>query len=327
MFCGHALAVLALLGAPLPAAVRGRLPTPAAAAPAPCRLLSLSGGGSWGAFEAGVLQRLLDERGDAFDYARILGVSAGSMNAVLLATELPGNAGLRAGAKRLRELWAGLRTSDVWRFKPLLLVGPHPAKSLLSTAPLRRLLERALSNRAISRNVTVGITSLASGVAAVADEAEISRDMVTLLLASSAIPVIFEPVEYNRSLFVDGGIGSNVLTVHGVNNCPAGAPVEIDIVNALPLIGQLAPAQVEKLGLVEIALRTLQVVLQTAMDHQLNFKCAPGQKSNVFARVFAPRAGLGLVVPTLLDFDHGEWLWKVGYEQSAAPQEEFYFCV
>ncbi|KAJ1620613.1 acyl transferase/acyl hydrolase/lysophospholipase [Pavlovales sp. CCMP2436] len=332
--CGPALATIALLSVSLPderqptlLTVAVHAPTVTAHAP-PCRLLSLSGGGSWGAWEAGVLQRLLDERGDAFDYARVLGVSAGSINAVFLATEPPGNAGLCAGAARLHELWAGLRTSDVWRFKSLI----DRSKSLLSTAPLRRTLERTLNGRNVARNVTVGITSLATGEAVLVNEPEISRNnLVTLLLASSAIPVLFPPVSYNHSsstsIYVDGGLVSNVLTVHGVERCLAGAPIEIDIINALPLLSPLAPAQVEKLGLVEIALRSVQVLIQTAMTHQLNnFKCNPGQRSNVLARVFAPRAGLGLVLPTLLDFDHGEWLWRAGYDQSAAPQE-FFFCV
>lgn len=42
-------------------------------APKPCRVLSLSGGGSYGAFEAGVLKRLLDEE-PALDYDFITGV-------------------------------------------------------------------------------------------------------------------------------------------------------------------------------------------------------------------------------------------------------------
>ncbi|KAG8470079.1 hypothetical protein KFE25_008500 [Diacronema lutheri] len=314
------LCLLALLALPAPV-VRPEVPRadrrepPTGDSAPPCRLLSLSGGGSWGAFEAGVLQRLIVERGEGFDYERILGVSAGSLNAALLATEAPGHAGLLAGSATLRKLWTDARTRDVWRFKPLSL-DERADKSLLSNAPLGELLGRALAGRTIRRNLTVGLTSLATGRPVVVDEAEIARaggaQLVPLLLASSAIPVLFPPVHYNRTLFVDGGIGSNVLTVHGVERCP-NVPVQLDIINCLPLIGQLA-------------LRSMQVLLETAFDHQLSFKCAPGERSNVLARIYSPRQGLGIVVPTVLDFDFGARLWQAGYEQSAAP-DEFYFCV
>lgn len=289
----RALAVLVLGLSPLELPRTTRMAN--AAALAPCRLLSLSGGGSWGAFEAGVISRLLEERGEAFDYARILGVSAGSLNAGLLATEPPGHSGLRAGAATLRKLWTEARTRDVWEwhiFRP----DDHAGKSLLSTAPLRRLLERVLTGRSIRRNVTFGLTSVATGRPAVVDEREIARAggkaMVPLMLASSAIPVLFPPIWYNETLWIDGGVASNVLTVHGVDLCPAGAPVELDIVNCLPLLAQLSAAQEHGLGLIDMAMRSVQVLLQTAFEHQLNFKCAPGERSNVLARVFSPRESM-----------------------------------
>jgi NTE family protein len=295
----------------------------------PCRLLSLSGGGSWGAFEAGVVARIVDERVPSFDYDRLLGVSAGSMNVGLLATEAPGNAGLRAGVTALRRLWAEMRTHTVWRFAPLAAVDARAdRRALLSTQPLRARLAREFDGRTLRRNLTVGITSLASGRPVVVDEAALRREpasLQTVLLASSAIPVLFPPVAYNGSLFVDGGIGANVLARHGVETCAPGAAVELDVVNVLPLLGALAERELERLSLLALALRAVQVLLQSALDHQLDdFRCAPGERSNVRARVYTPRAALGLMVPTILDFDWGAALWRAGYETTTA--EEFYFC-
>jgi NTE family protein len=313
------------MGVPLPARVIAPWRAPLSS---PCRLLSLSGGGSWGAFESGVVARIVDERDASFDYDRLLGVSAGSMNAGLLATQAPGNVGLRAGVATLKTLWSEMRTRDVWHFAPLGAVDVRAdRRALLSTEPLRALLARELDGRVIRRNLTVGVTSLASGRPMVVDEVELRRDpkfLQTVLLASSAIPVLFPPVAYNHSLFVDGGIGANVLTVHGVEKCPRGAPVELDVVNVLPLLGALAEPQLESLSLLNLALRSVQVLLSSALNHQLDFKCAPGERSNVLARVYTPSARLGIVVPTVLDFDWGAELWQAGYE-TTTPME-FYFC-
>ena len=64
--------------------------------------LALQGGGSHGAFTWGVLDRLLEEKGLAFE--GITGTSAGAVNAVVLADGLA--AGGRQGAREaLRVYW------------------------------------------------------------------------------------------------------------------------------------------------------------------------------------------------------------------------------
>src|SRR5271156_220802 len=66
--------------------------------PPPRLSLALQGGGSFGAFTAGVLDRLLDEPDVDFD--AVSGASAGAVNAVLLASGLIEG---RAPAKARRE--------------------------------------------------------------------------------------------------------------------------------------------------------------------------------------------------------------------------------
>src|ERR1700733_7738470 len=64
--------------------------------------LALQGGGSFGAFTAGVLDRLLDE--PELEFEAISGASAGAVNAVLLASGLIEG---RAAAKaRLAGFWS-----------------------------------------------------------------------------------------------------------------------------------------------------------------------------------------------------------------------------
>src|SRR5271169_5563827 len=83
--------------------------------------LALQGGGSFGAFTAGVLDRLLDE--SEVDFDAISGASAGAVNAVLLASGMI--AGGRAGAKiRLRRFWK--RMSQTAAFLPKASLAASP---------------------------------------------------------------------------------------------------------------------------------------------------------------------------------------------------------
>lgn len=78
-----------------------------------CRVLVLSGGGSNGAWEAGVLYGMLNEGNPAdYEWDVVTGVSAGSINTSAIA-------GWNKGEETemvswLSDLWKNLRTDDVW---------------------------------------------------------------------------------------------------------------------------------------------------------------------------------------------------------------------
>jgi predicted acylesterase/phospholipase RssA len=78
-----------------------------AAATAPRRALVLSGGGSWGAYEAGVIAGLV-ETGQLDAYDVVCGTSIGTLNAAMVAT---------GQGAQARELWATLAKLDILRAK------------------------------------------------------------------------------------------------------------------------------------------------------------------------------------------------------------------
>ena len=214
--------------------------------PSTCRVLSLSGGGSFGAFEAGVLSRMIDDK-PGRDYDFILGVSAGALNTGYLSTFASTPVGLKEGAESLKTLWETTRSKNVW--KPRLTPLGHDP-SLLSTEPLEKLLDHVLVNRSVQRRVTIGTTDLATGATARHDEADLSAATNLLLRASSAIPMIFPPVDVHGTRHVDGGNSANVLTIHGIDRCDRDAKqrgdaqpphVQIDVILASPTIEQIAP--------------------------------------------------------------------------------------
>src|SRR5580693_2042693 len=80
--------------------------------------LALQGGGSFGAFTWGVLDRLLEEQNCDLD--SISGASAGAVNAVLLASGFV--EGGREGARaRLRRFWR--RITGEASFRSLMVIG------------------------------------------------------------------------------------------------------------------------------------------------------------------------------------------------------------
>lgn len=117
----------------------------------------LTGGGARAAYQVGLLRGLSRHLPDLhFDI--ITGISAGAINATLLASH-PGS--LREAAEELTALWARLRSEEVFRvdstslgghlarWSTRLLSGGHGGgrhnRGMVDTAPLRRLLTRALA--------------------------------------------------------------------------------------------------------------------------------------------------------------------------------------
>lgn len=209
----------------------------------PRTALVLSGGGARGAYQAGVLQGLVDigmigAEGSPFDI--IVGSSAGSINAGMLAAHADA---LAAGVERLIEVWSTIVASDVFRtdIRSLGRIGARWAwdlsfggalrrvqpKSLLDTAPLRTLLKRIPLAR-IDEHVKSGAL-YAAAVAATdlytsngylfvhgdpdihlwkRSRWRIERARLTIdhLMASSAIPIFFPSVRIEGRHFGDGCI-------------------------------------------------------------------------------------------------------------------------
>src|SRR5436190_10017548 len=119
--------------------------------------LVFSGGGARGAYQVGFLRLLAREFPDIIP-GILTGVSAGGINAAVLAAWQDPFA---KKTERLSDLWASLRTDDVFRvdlrdlasrtvrWGGRLVSGGRtllpPARSLVDTAPLRDLLKRVLS--------------------------------------------------------------------------------------------------------------------------------------------------------------------------------------
>jgi NTE family protein len=170
--------------------------------------LALQGGGSYGAFTWGVLDRLLEDERVEFD--GVSGTSAGAMNAAVLAYGL--TTGGRDGARAaLRRFWEGVAAmppvasfSFLWRF-----VSPYQLNPL-NRNPLRELLASQVDFERLRKKcplkLFVAATNVRTGMARVFRTAELSED---ILLASACVPALHHSVSIDGEAYWDGGLTAN----------------------------------------------------------------------------------------------------------------------
>ena len=175
--------------------------------------LALQGGGSFGAFGWGVLDRLLEEQEIRFD--AISGSSAGAVNAVVLTSGLI--EGGREGARgRLAQFWK--RVSASAGFVPpvapgfdLLLRALSPYQfNPFNVNPLREALEAEVDFERLRGSskvkLLIGVTRVRDGRLRILTNTELSIEAV---LASTCLPLLHHTVELDGEGYWDGGYAAN----------------------------------------------------------------------------------------------------------------------
>ncbi|ACO03557.1 MAG TPA: Patatin [Persephonella sp.] len=153
--------------------------------------IALSGGAVRGAAHIGVL-KALEERGIKPDF--ISGSSAGSIVGAFYA----------AGYSPLEMEKIALNTKFLSYLKPELSFS-----ALFSLEKLEKFLERYIGKKDISeleKKLFVCVTNLNKGI----PEYKSKGDLFLWISASSSLPFIFKPVEYEGNLYIDGGIMDNL---------------------------------------------------------------------------------------------------------------------
>ncbi len=155
----------------------------------------LSGGGAKGSGQLGMMKYVY-ETGVRPSY--ISGISVGSLNATLWAQE--------ESLDLLEELWRGIKgNSDVYRknwFRPWKLY-----RSLFDNKPLKRKVKKYINPNKLKTSpieLQIGVVQLQSGTYRTVDK--FHSDYISMLLASTAIPVVFPAVSSQGHEYVDGGV-------------------------------------------------------------------------------------------------------------------------
>lgn len=261
--------------------------------------LSFSGGGSFGAVEIGIAKQIA-EKDPAKIYDLYTGISAGALNSGFLSYYKDLNTGIKFAEK----LYGDMHNRMVFELLPTTGV------SVLNTAPLKKTLAAiidAMPNEPVVET-RIGATNLYSGNLDVFTFDKNNNDeKVLLLLSSSAIPGIFPPIEYNGSLYADGGTLSNELLQvenHAYLNITYITPYEGFLYNDSPIT-----------SLKDMLIRTFEIVSSNFNDPltTMNQDCATpvGEINKYFVK---PEYLLGY---SSMDFDHGTELIDIGYKYAS----------
>lgn len=163
----------------------------------------LSGGGSLGAVQVGVLQAL-QARGVQPDL--LVGASAGALNAAFIADR----GFTRVALTELADVWIGLRRSDVFPFAPrhhlLALAGVR--SSLCMPTGLRHLIATHLRIDRLE-DATIPVHVVATDVLSGTEVLLSHGDARAAVAASAAIPAVLPPVEIDGRVLFDGGVADN----------------------------------------------------------------------------------------------------------------------
>jgi NTE family protein len=182
--------------------------------------LVLSGGGSLGAVQAGMLRALADA-GVVPDL--LVGTSVGALNAAYVA----GRPWL-AGPRELVDVWAQVGRGDVFPTSPATLLRAVAGRSdhLVSDHRLRALIARHLTYERLEQApipVAVVATEVMTGMEVVLRQG----DAVDAVMGSAGLPGVFAPTALDGHLLIDGGL---------VDNTPISVAVDLgaDSVIVLP---------------------------------------------------------------------------------------------
>jgi len=168
----------------------------------------LTGGGSLGAVQVGMLQALA-ERGARPDV--LVGTSVGALNAAFVA----GHGWNASTLDELERVWRSLRRRDVFPTRPhhQLFGALGRRSSLFSNRGLRRLIEEHLRFTRLE-DAPIPLHVIATNELDGRDVVLSSGDPVEAVLASAAIPGLFPPIERDGMILVDGGLANNAPISH-----------------------------------------------------------------------------------------------------------------
>jgi NTE family protein len=161
----------------------------------------LSGGGSLGAVQVGMLAELIAE-GVRPDF--IVGVSAGALNGAFLAHNPCADT-----VTRMATLWSEITTREVLGLSWRSMLGMLGLRDHVASAQgLRNLLLRELPYRIFSESsipLHLVCTDLITGEEVVISEG----DVIEAVIASTAIPGVFPSVLYHGRHLVDGAVSAS----------------------------------------------------------------------------------------------------------------------
>ncbi len=270
-------------------------------------LLVLSGGGSYGAFEMGIVSRLIEEENYSWDI--VTGVSAGSINASYLSTI--DKEDIKNHISEFQELWTSIKSSDI--YSPDFFLN---GLSIYDTKKLKNTLVEKFANKKLLTPLIISATSLSTGTAQHFTNIDFEKyGFIDLIMSSTAIPLLFPPHSFLNDMFVDGGLTSNILLYEGINYCLENFPKE-DINIKVVICGKkISPQQINQNNInLKILLSQLLSIIKEQIEYfQILEKIDNPDDVKINITVYEQKEESDI---SLLDFEKCDILWKQGYDFS-----------
>jgi NTE family protein len=169
----------------------------------------LSGGGVYGAEQVGMMRALV-EAGHAPEL--ISAVSVGALNGAALAADPD-----LAGIERLEAVWRSAESRDLFpgsRFEKAMAM-VRRRESICDNSGMKRLIERSVRVE-VFEDLRIPFFVTATELNTGAHRTFSSGPIRNVLLATTALPGVFPPVDVDGALMVDGGLVSNIPTAPAV---------------------------------------------------------------------------------------------------------------
>jgi predicted patatin/cPLA2 family phospholipase len=279
-----------------------------------CNILSFSGGGSFGVVEVGILSQIALDK-----YDMITGVSAGGLNAGFLSYYNNQNSNLNDGIDNLANIYIKMINSDVYthNFNQI-----QRTWSYYSTEPLRATIKNELNKMKSypTKPTLIGSTNLNTGFFEIFNfNFNDKNEQADILMATSAIPLIFPPQQINGSYYVDGGVIANEILSGIEGYLPWCDYFNITFITSSEKINELYTIN----SFEEYVKRIAQVVLND-FDNELveiikNQCMHPKGKIN-----YCYASSDKLKNYSILDFSHGAELYEIGKNEFIC--EEYNYC-
>lgn len=163
----------------------------------------LSGGGNLGALQVGMLRALFERR---IEPDLVLGCSVGALNGAAIAADPS-----LAMVGRLQDLWRGIADHDVMPagLLPSTVQLARKGVSIHDNTNLRRVIETVLPGGRFE-DLQVPFQCVAAALAEGTETWFDSGSLVEPILASSALPAVYPPVEIGGIKYLDGAIVNDV---------------------------------------------------------------------------------------------------------------------
>lgn len=258
------------------------------------RALVLSGGGCKGAFQIGVLKKMIES--DPRGYDLMCGVSVGAINSAGMAM-YPSSQFVEA-VKYMEDTWRNeVNTPAVHkRWFPFGKLHSLWLKSVYNSSPLRRFMESHVNMERIRTSgvsVAVGAVSMETGEYRFGTQN--NDDFVDWVLASSSFPIFLTPIQIDGQLWSDGGIKTTTPLGHAIRS---GAD-EIDVILCYDPEAKTNWESSSEVAIPDQLIRTLELMSEQIAIADLkiaglkNDLVEPGSKyRKVKIRVFCPNGGL-----------------------------------